>query len=90
LKSKKARLKYGVKQILFSFGVSMIIKFVMDTKTYINFMKMFSKVAEYISGMYTEPKYIGLKLLFTVIVPDFSVVMFAILSRLHFLSYVRF
>ena len=47
------------------------------------FMALLNKVAEYISGMWIEPKYILLKTLFTIIIPNISVPMFLIISKLR-------
>jgi len=39
----------------------MIIQFVVDSKIYESFMNSLSKIADYLVGMYTEPKYIAFR-----------------------------
>jgi len=63
------------------------LKIIMAKDMYWNLIKAkceaTSKVIDYINGMWTEPKYFAVRMFFQVLVPDISIVMFAILSRLH-------
>ncbi|MBD3155441.1 MAG: hypothetical protein GF368_02180 [Candidatus Aenigmarchaeota archaeon] len=59
----------------------MKIRLVMDNKLYLFLVRVLSSITDYLSGMFTEPKYIVLRTVFTMIVPDISVVFFMLFSH---------
>ena len=61
----------------------MIIKIVMENRVYLFLMKILNRIFDYFTNMYTDPKYIAIRTFFTMIIPDFSVILFALLSKFH-------
>jgi len=62
----------------------MIIRIIMENRVYNFFVKLINKIVDYLANMYTNPKYIAIRTFLTLILPDFNLVLFAILSKIRF------
>ncbi|MEM5793350.1 MAG: hypothetical protein QXY45_03275 [Candidatus Aenigmatarchaeota archaeon] len=61
----------------------MIIRIIMENRVYLFFVKLINRIIDYLSNMYTDPKYIAIRTFITMLVPDSTLILCAILSKLH-------